>query len=111
VELVLCLVIVYTLDNLGPDQRASRDDTLNGYHVVEVVGRQSPGIAGMEAKAASPGTVIHDLIVSLVWPRLGDSLDDLFEGMVECEGVVEGVDEEAICDLRVMVTDVIYVDD
>lgn len=64
----------------------------------------------MQTEAAGPCAVVHDLIVDLVWPRLWDGLDDLFEGMVEGEGVVEGVDEEAVCDLGVVVADVIDAD-
>lgn len=97
-EDILALVPMHTLDDLGSDQRAAGDNTLDRDHAVEVLRRQRPWVASVEAEAACPGAVVENIVAGLVRSCLRDGLDDLFEGLVEGEGEIEGVVEQPVGD-------------
>lgn len=106
-ENVLVLIVVYALDDLGSDERGSCHDTLEGDHVVQVVGRQRPRVACVETKASRPGAVVERFGINIgAW----NSADDLLEGVVEGERPVEGVEEEALSHFRVVIADMVNVD-
>lgn len=110
-EYVLFLIEVHASNHLWSYQRTPRDYTFDGDHVVQVVRRQCSGIAGVEAEAASPGAIVQDVLVGLVRPCLRDGLDDLLEREVEGDSVIEGIEEQALCQLGIMVADMVEVDD
>lgn len=56
---ILLLVVVYTLDHLWTDQRAFRNDSFEGYHVVEMSGAESSRLAGEFPEASNVGAVVH----------------------------------------------------
>ncbi len=90
---------------------ASGNDALDRDHVIQVIRRQCSGVAGVEAEAAGPGAIIQHVLMGLVGPCLRDGLDDLFEGVVEGNSVVEGIEEQAFCQLRVVIANMVEVDD
>lgn len=96
---VFPLAIMHTLYNLGPDQRAFGDDTLEGNHVIQMCRTQSPGIAGKLSKSTNVSAIIVLYIVRLNkftrvqkayhivrglprWPAR-QSLDNLLQGTVK----------------------------
>lgn len=72
-----------------------------------MVGRERPRVAGVETKTTGPGTIVQGL-----WIYVGarDGANDLLEGVVEGEGPVEGVEEEALGDFRVVVAHMVDID-
>ena len=45
VKYILLLVVMHTLDNLWPDERAFCNDTFQRHHAIQVVGPQCPWVA------------------------------------------------------------------
>lgn len=100
-KLLTALAPMHTLNNLGSNQRALRDDTLEGDHSVQVGGTERPRVAGIFSECANKAAmVVLDTVrsqTSIVkvpcfpyhivsrfprWP-IRQSLDDLFKGLFE----------------------------
>ena len=104
---VFFLIVVYTFDNLRPDQRALRDNSFQRDHMVQVEGAEGSRIAGVLAKTADVCTVVH-LITALAfsissWIQSTCGIigrfsrwsirycnNNVFERLIKSLGIVEG---------------------
>ena len=109
-ELLLGLVVVHTLDNLGPHERCLCDDTLQRHHVVELIRAECAWVARVLAKAANVGAVVHDIGARLGFGAVSERFDDTLEGMVEGLYEVEGLVQEAVGQFAVVCSDLIDAD-
>jgi hypothetical protein len=94
-ELVLRLIPVHTLDHLGSHERGLGDNSFQGHHAIELVRAKSSRVAGVFAKAADVGAVVHDIGGCLALGPIRERLHDICEGVVEGIDEIEGFDEEA----------------
>jgi hypothetical protein len=110
VELLLVFVVVHTLDHLRPDERGLRDDTLQRYHVVELVGAECTRVARIFAEAANVGAVVYDIGAGLMLGAVGEGFDDTLERAIKCLCEVEGLVQEAVGQLAVVCSDLVNAD-
>lgn len=109
-KLALVLVVVDALDHLGSDQRRLGHDALKRHHVVQLVGAQRSRVYRVLAEAANVGTIVYNIVGRLRPRAIGERLDNVFEGAVECFCKVERLVQEAVCELAIMCSDLVDAD-
>ena len=78
--------------------------------MVELVGAECAGVAGVFAKAANVGAVVYDIRAGLVLGTIGEGLDDTLECAVESLCEVKGLVEEAVGQLAVVCSNLVNAD-
>jgi len=83
------LVVVYTLDNLRPYERAFRDNALKRNHVIKMGGCQCSRIAGKFSEATNIRAVIYCFLGYFVGRSVAECVDNVLESSVESKRKVK----------------------
>ena len=80
---------VYTLDNLGPHERAFRDNTLKRNHVIKMRRCQCSWVASEFSKATDVRAVVYCFLGCFVGRSVAECVDNVLESSVESKRKVK----------------------